>query len=302
VTKFSVIIPTYNRAHVIDEALDSVLAQSYQDFEILVIDDGSADNTREVLCPYFDRIRYFKQANSGPAAARNRGITESQGEYVAFLDSDDRWYPDKLAQIDKVIDAHPDAGLFYSDYQLVDEQHSHLWIARSKHIMGDGYHQLLLGNFIGTSTVVVKRECFDVCGLFYRDLFSTQDWDMWIRIAREFSIVHVPAVLVEYTWQSRGAVTASPKALGNTSAVIERSLEADPHINRRQRIQIKARQHHRDGVTYLRHREKERALSYFSKSIQVAPLFYKSYVYWILLKTGAVDLLPRKIKLRLRIL
>ena len=301
-TRFSVVIPTYNRAHIIGQALDSVLAQSCQDFEVLVVDDGSTDNTRKILEPYSDRIRYFKQSNSGPAAARNRGITESQGEYIAFLDSDDRWYPDKLTQMDRAIGAHPDAGLFYSDFQSVDEQRNYLRIERCKHIVGDGYLQLLLYDFVGTSTVVVKRECFDACGLFYEQLFGPEDWDMWIRITREFSIIHVPAVLVEHTWQSRGSVLADPRALGAPRVVIERALEADPHISHCQRVQMEARLSYGEGVTYLRHGETRRALTCFSKSIRLAPLFFKSYVYWVLLKTATVDRLPDKVKLRLRIL
>lgn len=300
--KFSIIIPTYNRAHVIRAALDSVLSQSCQDFEILVIDDGSTDNTHEILGPYSDRLRYFKQPNSGPAAARNRGISESRGEYIAFLDSDDRWYPDKLAQVNQAIDVHPDVGLFYSDFRAVDNQRNHLRLERCKHIVGDGYLQLLLGDFIGTSTVIVKRECFDACGLFCKELIHIEDWDMWIRIAREFSIVHVPAVLVEHTWQSRGSMLANPKALGFPRVVIEQALKADPHISRRQRAQIEGRLCYGEGVAYLRHGEKQKALACFSENIRRVPLFFKNYVYWGIIKAGIVDLLPASVKLRLRIL
>ena len=300
-TRFSVIIPTYNRAHIIGEALDSVLAQSCQDFEILVVDDGSTDSTPEVLKPYSEQIRYFKQPNSGPAAARNQGITESRGEYIAFLDSDDHWYPDKLAQIDRAIGAHPGAGLFYSDLRVVDEQLDYKRELHSRHIVGDGYLQLLLGGFFGTSTVVVKRECFGVCGLFCEELFGTEDWDMWIRIARQFPIVHVPAVLVGYTFQSSGSVFASPRALGAERVVIERAIEADPHLSHRQRSQIEARLCYREGVAYLQHGKKAAAASCFSKTIRLAPLFFRTYIYWVLLKTGTVDLWPRTIKLRLGI-
>jgi len=300
--KFSIIIPTYNRAHIIGEALDSVLAQSCKDFEIIVVDDGSTDNTPEVLQPYLDRIRYLKKLNSGPAAARNRGITESHGEYIAFLDSDDRWYPNKLAQIERAIGAHPEAGLFYSDFRLVDEQRSYKREIHSRHIVGNGYHQLLLGGFFGTSTVVVKRECFDLCGLFYKDLYGPEDLDMWIRIAKQFPIVHLPIVLVEYSFQSSGSVFANSRLLDDQRVVIKRALEADPHLSHSQHMQIEARLSYREGVTYLQHGNNVIAKKCFSKSIKLAPFFFRSYVYWVLLITRVVDQLPRTIKLRLGIL
>src|SRR5689334_6850738 len=95
----SVVIPAFNRAFILPEALDSVLAQTWKDFEVLVVDDGSTDNTEEVLEPYVARhgVRFLRQANQGPAAARNRGIEAARGKYVAFLDSDDLWLPIKLA-------------------------------------------------------------------------------------------------------------------------------------------------------------------------------------------------------------
>ena len=94
--KISVIIPTYNTAHYLQEAIESVLAQTYTDFELIVIDDGSTDNTKEVVAPYLDRIVFLETENNGPSKARNRAIRESSCEYVAFLDADDIWYPDKL--------------------------------------------------------------------------------------------------------------------------------------------------------------------------------------------------------------
>jgi len=301
-TRFSVIIPTYNRAHIIGQALDSVISQSCQDFEILVIDDGSTDDTPKVLQQYSHRIRYFKQPNSGPAAARNRGTIESRGEYIAFLDSDDQWYPDKLAKMDKAIGAHPDMGLYYSDFRVVNKQHNYTRDIHSRHIVGSGYHQLLLGDFIGTSTVVVKRYCFEVCGPFYGPLFCSEDYDMWIRIAKQFPIVHVPAVLVEYIFQSSGSLLASPRTLGSQRVVIERALEADPRLSHGQRSQIEARLCYREGVTYLQFGKKAEAVFCFSKAIRLAPFFFKSYIYWALLKMGAVDFLPRTIKLRLGII
>jgi glycosyltransferase involved in cell wall biosynthesis len=301
-TKFSIIIPTYNRSNVIGEALDSVSAQTFQNYEVIVVDDGSTDDTCEALKPYADRIRYFKQLNKGPAAARNRGVVESRGEYIAFLDSDDLWYFDKLAQVAEAVQDHPEAGLFYSDFRLVNKLHNHSRIQRCKHIVGNAYYQLLLFNFIGTSTVVVKRGCFDICGLFCEALFGPEDWDLWIRIARKFPIVHIPATLVEHVQQSCGSVSASPEALEASRRVIERALAANPRLGRRQRAQIEARLCYKEGVRYLQRGKREESLAHFSDAIRSNPLFLRSYFYWGLVKIDIVDYLPDQVKLRLRIL
>ncbi|MCK4819314.1 glycosyltransferase family 2 protein, partial [bacterium] len=103
----SVIIPTCNRAEYITQAIDSVLAQTYTDYEIIVVDDGSTDNTKEVMEPYMDRIRYIYQENAGVSAARNTGIKAAKGDWVAFLDSDDEWLPGKLAVQIRAVERHP---------------------------------------------------------------------------------------------------------------------------------------------------------------------------------------------------
>src|SRR5689334_17679721 len=113
----SVVIPAFNRAFILPEALDSVLAQTWKDFEILVVDDGSTDDSETALRPYVERfgVRFLRQANQGPAAARNRGIEAARGKYVAFLDSDDLWLPIKLsAQIPRM-EAHPDVVMSYGN-------------------------------------------------------------------------------------------------------------------------------------------------------------------------------------------
>src|SRR4051794_36269759 len=113
----SVVIPAFNRAFILPEALDSVLAQTFKDFELIVVDDGSTDDTEEVLRPYVERrgVRFLPQANQGPAAARNRGIEAARGKYVAFLDSDDLWLPIKLSVQIPRMEAHPEAVMSYGN-------------------------------------------------------------------------------------------------------------------------------------------------------------------------------------------
>ncbi len=111
----SAVIPTYNYGHFVTAAVRNVLAQTYRNLEVIVVDDGSKDNTRERLAPYLDRIRYVYQENQGPSAARNTGIRSATGEWVALLDSDDLWHPRKLELQVKYLQAHPEVGLLGSD-------------------------------------------------------------------------------------------------------------------------------------------------------------------------------------------
>src|SRR6266581_2230583 len=154
---FSTIIPTYNSSSMLPRAIDSVLNQSYLATEILVIDDGSDDSTREVAQTYGNKIRYVVLAHTGcPGAVRNHGIAESRGDYVAFLDADDVWYPNKLETIAQLTAKYPETGLFYSDFNFVDEQLHFLRRARCKDISGHAYKRLLRDTPIATSTVVVR--------------------------------------------------------------------------------------------------------------------------------------------------
>lgn len=198
----SVIIPTYNREHLIGRAIQSVLNQTYQDFEIIVVDDASTDNTQEVVKSFNDlRIRYIRhEKNRGGSAARNTGIRAARGEYIAFLDSDDEWLPEKLAEQIRVFHQDPECGVVYTDILVVYPDGCELQ-RRAPKIKGSMFHKLLEANVVGTtSSVLVRRDCFDKVGLFNEELASCQDWDMWIRLARLFVFRKVNIPLVKYTW------------------------------------------------------------------------------------------------------
>jgi len=188
--KVSVIIPTYNRALLIRRAIASVLRQTYQDFEIIVIDDCSDDNTHVMVENFKDkRIRYIKHLeNKGSAAARNTGIKIAQGEYIAFQDSDDEWLPEKLErQMNVFNNAPPEVGVVYTRFKKIkNNKRSYLafyWVAQKE---GDIHNNLLNGNYITTSTTVIKRECFDKTGMFDESLPRFQDWELWLRISRYY--------------------------------------------------------------------------------------------------------------------
>jgi len=206
--KVSVIIPTYNSAQYICETLDSVLAQTYKDYEIIVVDDGSTDNTREVLKPYMSKIKYIYKENGGPASARNVGIKNARGEYIAFLDSDDIWLPEKLEKQIEYLQSNPDIALVYSDCIRFNEngvcqRKSNVYHLREGYI----FFKLLEGNFITTSTVIVRRECLDKVGYFDEeldDLKHSEDYDLWLRISRSFKIGYIREPLVKYRVRESG--------------------------------------------------------------------------------------------------
>ncbi len=202
--KVSIIIPTYNRAHLIERSIRSILNQTYEDFELLIVDDGSTDNTKEVVEGIVDaRIRYISCAtNGGAAKARNVGIAEAKYDYIAFQDSDDEWHPDKLEKQMKVMEtASPDTGLVYCEYHynglngmedICPDQKIPLEQKR-----GNIFPQLLAGNMIGTPVMLVKRECFDKVGGFNENFPCMEDYELVLRIAREYRIEFIPEVLLE---------------------------------------------------------------------------------------------------------
>lgn len=199
----SVIIPTYNRAHMVSRAIQSVLNQTYQDFEIIVVDDCSTDNTEEVVKGFNDsRICYIRhEQNRGGSAARNTGIRIARGEYIAFLDSDDEWLPKKLERQICLFSKDPNCGAVYTNLlHCFYNDRSTKAIQRRQpegHILKD----LLMSNVVAsTSSVMVKQQCFDKAGLFDEGLPSCQDWDMWIRIAKHYTFRNIPEPLVRYLW------------------------------------------------------------------------------------------------------
>lgn len=200
--KVSVIIPTYNYGRFICYAVNSVLNQSYKDYELLVVDDGSKDNTAERVKKYDDRIKYYYKDNGGPASARNFGIKKSNGDYICFLDADDLFIHNKLElQVDLLDQKIKEGvGLIYSDYLCIDEYNTYIL----KHYKSKGFQSqnealkcLLSYNFINTSTVMVAKECLEEVGLFNENYKYLEDLDLWIRIGSIYKYEYINKPLVK---------------------------------------------------------------------------------------------------------
>jgi glycosyltransferase involved in cell wall biosynthesis len=218
----SVIIPTYNSARFLAEAIDSVLAQSFKDFEIVVIDDGSTDETKALMLRYGPPVRYIYQENSGVAEARNRGIKESRGRYVAFLDADDTWFPNKLERQVGSLE-NPDnkdsCRICYSAFAVVDSDLSPLFENRSQRRASALEDLLLRGNIVGSiCTVLAERSLFSTAGGFDRALSQCADWDMWVRLAAHTEFLYIDEPLV--TDRHHGAMMSKNAALLESDSLL----------------------------------------------------------------------------------
>lgn len=205
--KVSVVIPTYNRAAFIREALNSVLQQSFQAYEILVIDDGSTDNTAELLSQMGDsRIRYLTQDHRGVSAALDLGWRSAHGQYIARLDSDDRWLPDLLQQLVTRMDADPSLGVVFARAQGMDAQ-GHLLtqlIGTEERFPGHTLKSLIYGDFVCPIAVLIRRAVIERAGGYDASLIANEDWDLWIRIAsQQYGIGYVPRVLAHYRYHTQ---------------------------------------------------------------------------------------------------
>jgi len=200
VSKISVIIPAYNCAKTIKETIESVLTQSFTDFELIVINDGSTDSTLDIVSKIKDcRIKIFSYKNAGGNVSRNRGINHAVGEFISFLDADDIWTPDKLATQLQALEENPTTKVAYSWTDYIDENGKFVHSGTHISLNGNVYEHLLVKNFLenGSNPLICKDALLAVGG-FDESLLAGQDWDMWLRLAWEFNFIAVPEVQILY--------------------------------------------------------------------------------------------------------
>jgi len=196
----SVVIPTYNRAASVVEAIDSTLAQTYPAMEIIVVDDGSTDDTREVVPRRYPQVRYFHQENGGVATARNFGIREARGEFVAFLDSDDLWLPGKTEKQVACFKQYPDVGLVYTDADFFDDTGPARVLrsrtSKAEFSTGDMVVNLFTRFSLHTPTVMMRKAVFETVGYFDEELRAVNDDNLWIRVAVRYPLRLIAEPLV----------------------------------------------------------------------------------------------------------
>jgi glycosyltransferase involved in cell wall biosynthesis len=280
--RVSIVIPTYNRASIVRRAIDSVLAQTFDDLEILVVDDGSTDDTRAALAGYPERVRTIHQENGGPAAARNHGMRLARGEYIGFLDSDDAYLPRNVEAHLRRFEECPEAGLVYCGIEILDKDGQRLWDLLPKpEDRGLVLERLIRYNFITSSTVLMRRAAMEFAGEMNTSLWFAEDWYYWLRVASRFPIEFVDEVLVRY---QRSAVSLSH---GTAIATIaERNMQmfalafADPDLQPRL-APLRAEAHRRAYANYASMALEELQLSlarrFALRAIAARPASWSSY-------------------------
>ncbi|MBD2531228.1 glycosyltransferase family 2 protein [Nostoc flagelliforme FACHB-838] len=228
--KVSVLIPAYNAMNYLPETMENVLSQTFTDFEVIVVNDGSSDETERWISQIKDpRVRLINQENQGLSGARNTGIVHAKGEYITFLDSDDLWEPTKLEKQLRVLEGNPEVALVYTWVAFIDETGKPTGRVFKNQAEGDVWKKLTEHNIVECGSVaMVRRSCFEVVGLFDRNLGSyLEDWDMWLRMASRYPFKVVKEPLVYYR-QSSSSASRNWEAMARSfEIVIEKAFSAE---------------------------------------------------------------------------
>lgn len=225
----SVVIPNYNHASYIGAAIQSVLNQTYRTFEIIVVDDGSTDNSREVVAQFGDQVTYLWQENRGLSAARNTGIQAANGTYIGLLDADDLYEPAFLSTLVPILQANPQTDGVYCGYRFVDHNNHPLPQVEAR-LIADGqlYQALVDGNFLVPESMLVRRSCYASVPPFDESLRACEDWDMWLAISRQYKIVGTDRVLTRHRILPGSMSTDPKRMLKNRMAVLAKHFGPEP--------------------------------------------------------------------------
>lgn len=227
----SVVIPAYNAAQTIEETIHSVQNQTFSDFEIIVVNDGSTDNTWDIINQFDDpRIKAFSYDNAGVSVTRNRGIAHASGEFIAFLDADDLWTPDKLASQLQAINSSPNVAVAYSWTSYFHEIGEMVYPGNPVYGEGNVYPEMLQWNFIASgSNILVRRHAVEDVGGFDPDLPPCEDWDFYLRLAEKYQFALVPKHQIIYRQSSTSATASKLERLESQCfKVIEKSYARAP--------------------------------------------------------------------------
>ena len=226
----SVVIPVYNGEKTIKETIESILNQTFSDFELIIINDGAQDSTLEIVSTIQDpRVKVFSYPNAGLSASRNRGIKLATGEYIALIDADDLWRPDKLEAQFLALQANPKAAVAYSWTDFIDESSQVLRQGCYISASGDIYANLLVVNFLENgSNPLIRKQAFTEVGTFDESLGNAADWDMWLRLAAHYHFVAVSSPQILYRQSSNSMSSNVSKQEAECLEVIERGFSKAP--------------------------------------------------------------------------
>lgn len=302
----SVIIPAYNAAKTLLETIHSVQQQTCSDIELIVINDGSTDNTLEILAAIDDpRLKVFSYENGGLPVARNRGIERATGKYLSFIDADDLWTPNKLEAQLAALEQHPEAGVAYSWTAFIDENSNFLYAWEPIYYQGNVYPDLLIENFISSgSNILVKRQIVDAAGQFDPSLKSAEDWDYYVRLAALCPFALVPEYQISYRRSSQSMTSKIDVMEANALRVIDRNFKAAPPELQPLKQQSLARAYRFYCMLCLAHVSSnagvKQATQKLSQSIQFYPkILLQRRTQRLLLKLLLLNIIPYQFATRL---
>ena len=234
--KVSIVIPVYNGSNYLREAIDSALSQTYDNVEVIVVNDGSNDNgkTDEICKSYGDKIRYFVKENGGVATALNKGIEEMKGEYFSWLSHDDVYYPNKIEEQVKYLSSLDNKDIIlYMDWESIDENGEFISkdILDHKMLTQKPEYALLRGRINGI-TLLVPKKAFNENGLFNPSLRTTQDYDMWIGLFNKYKFIHLPKILTKTRIHSNQDTATNPKVISEGNELWTRMVKLIPKERR----------------------------------------------------------------------
>jgi glycosyltransferase involved in cell wall biosynthesis len=299
--RVSVVVASYNAAAFIKATLRSALDQSFENLEVLVIDDGSSDNTAEIvrrIAASDQRLRLIEQNNTGLAAVRNRGAREARAALVAYLDHDDLWHPKKLSLQVALLDAHPEAAVASCYSAIVDEDHNCTGWRYGGNADGDVYDEMLEWDIVsGGSVALVRRDALIDVGMFDETLPMRSDWDMWIRLARQYPFVTVTRVLVGYTRSSLSSSRGYDRFAEAGERILAKVSREDPNFRDARYTFCRARDLF--AVTCMCTIDGETALAwrYLMKSIALTPypILRRPRRWALIAMLGFQSLLPAQV-------
>jgi glycosyltransferase involved in cell wall biosynthesis len=279
----SVIVTCYNYAKYLEGCLKSILNQTYQDYELVIVNDGSTDNTDDVIARFLDnkKVIYINQSNTGQAIATNNGIIRASGEFIAFLDADDLWEPTKLEKQVSLF-TRDSIGVVFSRMKFINEEGLPLYkeVTGKHYTPRSGYvtDALLFENFVPYSSTVVRKLCFEKFGMFNSEYKNGLDWDLWLRISKEYEFAFVDEPLLSYRIGHPGQLTANAERSVQCSELIfDRFIESNPGIVPEKIIRKALAYSYCMRGNHLRNIDRKRSTKNYLKAIAKNPVEIGAY-------------------------
>jgi len=274
----SVIIPAYNMADLTAKTVESVLSQTYSNLDIIIVDDGSTDHTKERMAEFGDRIQYILKENGGACSARNLGIRHSKGDFIALLDCDDIYNSKKIEKSVDFLNKHMDYGYVHTNAIYIDEEDN---VVRERgnaksRVTGWIKDKLILSNFVCNSTVVLRKNCLDKSGVFDEKLFPPADWDLWLRLSEHYKVGYIDEPLTKYRIVSQGCLGDLERTREECLIVLGRFFERNKKIGVFIKMRAYSNYHLSMAECYLLKQNRTRMKEEFVKAVESFPLNLKA--------------------------